>query len=258
MASTGRPRGDGPQWGNTHGGIAAYVDVLVPRHSRRSTAPRHLCVLEIRRAQAYAEFVSEVPCDGRRYPSGCRCPLCRTANAKKHREFRAARKAKILSDPTVAKHGLRSTYVNWGCRCQKCTDAHKASCRLEHRSRTTRAAVGAPGVPHGTANGYNWGCRCDDCHTAAHEYWVNQNGAQRLRWRAINDLSRDTASHHYDTWTGPELEYLSRPDVTARLASERLGRTMSACRNMRAKLKLDPRKHVLAGVETADAPVIGR
>ena len=54
---------------------------------------------------------------------GCRCDVCRAANAAWARE-RRRRRRELLSDGAVAPqpHGI-STYINWGCRCDECCAA---------------------------------------------------------------------------------------------------------------------------------------
>jgi hypothetical protein len=65
-----------------------------------------------------------------RYAAGCRCDLCRKANADW--QFSAClRRAENLAYADV-KHGSKDTYNNWMCRCTPCTTAN-----AEH-SRKTR------------------------------------------------------------------------------------------------------------------------
>lgn len=70
-------------------------------------------------------------------------------------------------------HGSTSTYINWHCRCEPCTTAHSASCRVERLKRGSKrlevdgrlVAVTAP--QHGTVGSYiNWMCRCARCSIA--------------------------------------------------------------------------------------------
>lgn len=65
------------------------------------------------------------------------------------------------------KHGVRSGYTYWGCRCDACTRADLAY----RRPITERGPI--PDTAHATRAGYRyWGCRCDACilanRTAAH------------------------------------------------------------------------------------------
>jgi len=75
--------------------------------------------------------------------------------------------------PNAAQHARPSTYTNWGCRCDPCTDAHRDYMQSQRENRMkTRVlvddrlvAVGAP--RHGSASTYvNWACRCGDCLSA--------------------------------------------------------------------------------------------
>jgi hypothetical protein len=36
---------------------------------------------------------------------------------------RAARRARLESDPSIRPHGDKYTYNNWGCRCDECASA---------------------------------------------------------------------------------------------------------------------------------------
>lgn len=61
---------------------------------------------------------------------GCRCTICKAANAKRQYAFNEKRKK--LKKP---KHGSRSTYINWGCRCPSCRKAHTNACREYYHRR---------------------------------------------------------------------------------------------------------------------------
>lgn len=54
---------------------------------------------------------------------GCRCAPCRTVHAQAQRERCAARHELMLAGKVTPRHGTRSTYNNYHCRCQPCTDA---------------------------------------------------------------------------------------------------------------------------------------
>jgi phosphoribosyl 1,2-cyclic phosphodiesterase len=45
---------------------------------------------------------------------GCRCVECRTACADLKGEGNAVRAERMRRDPSVAEHGRKSTYDNWG------------------------------------------------------------------------------------------------------------------------------------------------
>ena len=64
---------------------------------------------------------------------GCRCYLCRKANAARCARWRA--KALGQEPP---EHG-RAGYNNYGCRCQVCTEANKAACKAYHAARKAEA-----------------------------------------------------------------------------------------------------------------------
>ena len=66
---------------------------------------------------------------------GCRCEVCRAANADRHRELRSRRAASRPEDNVGLAHGSRSTYVSYGCRCERCVEAQRAA----NSQRTSRA-----------------------------------------------------------------------------------------------------------------------
>ncbi len=82
--------------------------------------------------------------------------------------------------PNAHYHGRPSTYSNWGCRCDPCTDAHRDYMQAKREGRMAKRelvdgrhfAVEAP--RHAAASTYtNWGCRCIPCLDA---YRLNLNG----------------------------------------------------------------------------------
>jgi len=54
---------------------------------------------------------------------GCRCRICRDANADYSLSQREVRRRRLETTPTLRPHGALSTYLNWGCRCQECRAA---------------------------------------------------------------------------------------------------------------------------------------
>lgn len=66
------------------------------------------------------------------------CAECRRAIADQKRWNNIQRRARLLSDPTLAPHGSVSTYVNWLCRCDACTDAHAERCRANSARRRAK------------------------------------------------------------------------------------------------------------------------
>lgn len=78
--------------------------------------------------------------------------------------------------PNAHDHGRSSTYSNWGCRCDPCTDAHRDFMQAKREERMKdrveidgrMTSVAAP--RHAAASTYtNWGCRCIPCLTAYRE-----------------------------------------------------------------------------------------
>ena len=65
--------------------------------------------------------------------------------------------------PDDPRHGTRTGYQR-GCRCDRCTDAHRVRC-AQWRQHVAPLPDGDP--RHGTTNGYrNYGCRCGPCTDA--------------------------------------------------------------------------------------------
>jgi hypothetical protein len=70
---------------------------------------------------------------------GCRCDDCTEAwrlHCEKQRQERHAKGLK-RGDP---RHGKASTYTNWGCHCQRCTNAHKKAKAAAAANTRTAAA----------------------------------------------------------------------------------------------------------------------
>jgi hypothetical protein len=64
------------------------------------------------------------------YALGCRCDTCTAANTRRtvrrQHERRAERQlinGRLVAPVPPHRHGLVSTYVNWACRCEPCTQA---------------------------------------------------------------------------------------------------------------------------------------
>lgn len=161
-----------------------------------------------------------------------------------------------------AKHGTRTRYAK-GCRCDPCKTAG-----YEYR----RQAKGSQPNKHGTYTAYSWnGCRCDECKAAgarkAARDDVRFKDALRkagrddihtrdaLAFKARNDKSRQEADRWGYLWTGPELEVISREDLTAPQAAAMLGRTIAAVTNQRKRLRDGiPKKLRTRGLVGDDAP----
>lgn len=90
------------------------------------------------------------------------------------------------------------------------------------------------------------GCRCEVCVKAN---WQ----PKAAHARKVQAESLDAATNHYKEWTGPEMEILTRSDLTRREKAAMLGRTYDAVTNMLAKLDVDPRKQRLAGQPKPEA-----
>ena len=53
----------------------------------------------------------------------CRCQECQAAMAADRADRKAAR-FEQTKDPNDPRHGKRSFYTNYGCRCDRCTEAN--------------------------------------------------------------------------------------------------------------------------------------
>lgn len=124
---------------------------------------------------------------------GCRCDICRTANAAWMREY-----IRRPIDPD--RHGTDINYRR-GCRCDACRSKHNGLVRItatrrRHRDRpdVVAAALAKPARPprpyrparssqpeHGTLTMYTHRrCRCEQCRAAmtayAREYRARKRG----------------------------------------------------------------------------------
>lgn len=144
----------------------------------------------------------------------CKCDLCRSANAKLHKKYRADREQR--RDKAFFEHG-RSGYENWGCRCEVCTRDHTKAC--------------APAARR---------------YQEANREEVNQRTDARRR--PIQNRSLEVARRSGFQWTGPELELIARPDLTAEQAAAMLGRTYFAVMTARKRLRIEPKLANLAGL----------
>jgi hypothetical protein len=149
-----------------------------------------------------------------RYRSGCKCDLCRSANAKVHKNLRVDRS--LRRNEATFEHG-RSAYLNWGCRCEVCTKDHTEAC--------------APAVRR---------------YQEANREELNQR--TYVRRRPIQNRSLEEARRNGFQWTGPELELIARPDLTAEQAADMLGRTYFAVVRMRRRLHVEPKLVNLTGL----------
>lgn len=64
------------------------------------------------------------------YEDGCRCDGCRGTHRRRSRKRKLERfdeRVEIngrLVAVNAFMHGHKSTYANWGCRCEPCTEAN--------------------------------------------------------------------------------------------------------------------------------------
>lgn len=176
------------------------------------------------------------------YRNGCRCPVCRTANAQRQTDQRQQRQRR---GGVSVPHG-RYGYTNYGCRCAVCAKAHSEQMRRDRRRRT----ASSDHAPHGTLSGYmGWCCRCQECRLAYRSATsLPEWRRSRARYQqARNDDSRSAAHRHGYQWTGPELELALRPDLTCPQLAAMLGRTIVAVKHMRRRLKVEPLLDIIAG-----------
>lgn len=86
----------------------------------------------------------------------------------------------------VAKHGTRSMYTKYGCRCADCQEANRIYVRDYFRKRVMAAASEGPKGLHGRRSTYICGCRCEECRKAHRTY----ENAYRARIRALQRYER--------------------------------------------------------------------
>lgn len=136
------------------------------------------------------------------YNQGCRCDECRATVRDYLANFR---REKVALGGTVngrfvvppAPHGKSSGYGSWGCRCELCSEFHRATMRSntqkQHRLNRLAERVSVDGVlihpnaQHGTGTGNKYyGCQCEACFGASAE-------RSRLRWLATKAARDGTA-----------------------------------------------------------------
>lgn len=71
------------------------------------------------------------------YLRGCRCQVCRRANAARMAARRTAMRARRAAGTAEFEHGA-SGYNNWGCRCQICCEGHAARMTANKARRGAR------------------------------------------------------------------------------------------------------------------------
>jgi hypothetical protein len=78
--------------------------------------------------------------------------------------------------------------------------------------------------------------------------------AARRQKARDNAVTIDSARHHREMWTGPQLEIAAREDLTAKQVAVMTGRTLHAVNNARSRLREDPEIISVAGLDDpADA-----
>jgi hypothetical protein len=72
----------------------------------------------------------------------CSCVVCKADHTVRYLAESDARAARLAKDPSIAPHGVWSTYVNWRCRCQECRAAAAIGWRWNRERRKQRQAAG--------------------------------------------------------------------------------------------------------------------
>lgn len=72
--------------------------------------------------------------------AGCRRQTCIKAHKGVLARRRAERRRRIMADPSLAPHGVDSTYLTWGCTCDPCVTEHKRVMKAYHAERKEREA----------------------------------------------------------------------------------------------------------------------
>jgi len=60
------------------------------------------------------------------YAAARKCTLCTAAHAQCHARWRIKARARVAAQSVDVAHGA-SGYGNWGCRCDRCSDANRAA-----------------------------------------------------------------------------------------------------------------------------------
>ena len=71
---------------------------------------------------------------------GCKCDVCRAANAARGRRAKDDRLARVAAGEIEIPHG-RGGYTNYGCKCDVCTKANSTACRNYRRARKRKDTV---------------------------------------------------------------------------------------------------------------------
>lgn len=142
----------------------------------------------------------------------------------------------------MATHGTPYRY-RAGCRCASCKQAHAAKVRSD---RGKRMARGSTPATHGSVTYRNYGCRCQACSTANSEYLQQYRhdparadqlrDDERVYKAARQRASLATAIRYGQQWTGPEMELVSRDDLTFAEMATMLGRSVAAVGSKRRRI----------------------
>ncbi len=87
----------------------------------------------------------------------------------------------MTADAQRAKHGTRTGYVYWYCRCAECRRATADYQANLNQRLKARGAADPALIPHGTHGGYtNWGCRCPECKDVYNADQRRRRAARRV------------------------------------------------------------------------------
>lgn len=128
-------------------------------------------------------------------------------------------------------HGLGG-YTNYGCRCSVCRDAAR---EWQRQRRSRRLMEGFDDQQHGTQTAYSAGCRCDVCVET-------YKRLAATRWQRMNRATQEGAHRKGYEWTGPELEVLTRCDLTQPQKAAMLGRTLAGVVRQMGLIRLGERR----------------
>lgn len=122
---------EGCDQGLSYGGMCSRHQNRLRKYGRLDARPRESKV-------APEELLRNQHGNSQSYNNGCRCVVCTRWNAADNATRRAKRTPPPADDP---RHGKPSTYVNWNCRCEVCTEAHSAKCKREAEARKAKKAL---------------------------------------------------------------------------------------------------------------------
>ncbi len=117
----------------------------------------HVPSIELGFLPGYSAIVEPEHGTTKMYRRGCRCELCRAANAAEYR----ALMERYRAEGGRGEHGTVYRYKT-GCRCDECRAANTEN----HRKLMERYRAEGGRGEHGTVFRYATGCRCRACTTA--------------------------------------------------------------------------------------------